>query len=104
MRAEQERRKLQGLEFEVVFAWHPLAGLTEADGFHLDPGRLCVLLTRHRQACVVVGRACDACLLDGHPPATPAYSGWDPDPVLDGWEAGPAHCRIPRISPFEDLF
>ena len=31
--------KLQGLEFEVVFAWHPLAGLPEPDGFHLDPGR-----------------------------------------------------------------
>src|SRR5262249_30775122 len=30
--------KLQGLEFEVVFVWHPLAGLPEADGFHLDPG------------------------------------------------------------------
>src|SRR5262245_48964871 len=33
--------KLQGLEFEVAFVWHPLAGLPEADGFHLDPGRLC---------------------------------------------------------------
>jgi hypothetical protein len=30
--------KLQGLEFEVVLIWHPLAGLPEADGFHLDPG------------------------------------------------------------------
>jgi len=78
--------KLQGLEFEVVVAWHPLSGLPEADGFHLDPGRLCVLLTRHRQACIVVGRAGDECLLDGHPPATPAYLGWDPDPTLDGWE------------------
>jgi hypothetical protein len=79
--------KLQGLEFEVVFAWHPLAGLPEADGFHLDPGRLCVLLTRHRQACIVVGRASDRELLaDRVPPPTPAYLGWDPDPVLDGWE------------------
>jgi hypothetical protein len=81
----QTANKLQGLEFEVVVAWHPLSGLCEADGFHLDPGRLCVLLTRHRQACVVVGRAGDDELLDGHPPATPAFLGWDPDPVLDGW-------------------
>jgi hypothetical protein len=65
----------------------PLAGLPEADGFHLDPGRLCVLLTRHRQACVVVGRAGDEALLEDQlPPPTPAYLGWDPDPVLDGWE------------------
>jgi hypothetical protein len=79
--------KLQGLEFEVVFAWHPLAGLPEADGFHLDPGRLCVLLTRHRQACVVVGRAGDRDLLEGRvPPPTAAYLGWGPDPLLDGWE------------------
>jgi hypothetical protein len=79
--------KLQGLEFEVVFVWHPLSGLTEADEFHLDPGRLCVLLTRHRQACVVVGRAGARDLLeDRPPPPTAAYLGHDPDPVLDGWE------------------
>jgi hypothetical protein len=79
--------KLQGLEFEVVFAWHPLAGLPEADDFHLDTGRLCVLLTRHRQACVVVGRAGDCDLLEDRiPPPTEAYLGWDPEPLLDGWE------------------
>lgn len=77
--------KLQGLEFDVVIAWHPLAGLPDPDPFHLDPGRLCVLLTRHRHACVVVGRAADRTLLEGVPPKTPAYLGWDPDPVLDGW-------------------
>ncbi len=51
--------KLQGLTYEVVVAWHPLAGLGEVDAFHLDPGRLCVMLTRHRHACIVVGRAGD---------------------------------------------
>src|SRR5262249_58682270 len=76
--------KLQGLEFEVVFVWHPLAGLPEADGFHLEPGLLCVLLTRHRQACIIVGRAGDSELLkDNVPPTTAAYLGWDPYPVLD---------------------
>jgi hypothetical protein len=78
--------RLQGLTFEVVVAWHPLAGATLTDSFHLDPGRLCVLLTRHRQACVVVGRDTDQSLLEGVPPATPGYLGWDPDPVLDGWD------------------
>lgn len=79
--------KLQGLEFDLVLPWHPLAGLPDPDGFHLDPGRLAVLLTRHRHACVVVGRAGDRVLLDQVPPTTPAYLGWDPDPVLDGWDA-----------------
>ena len=79
--------RLQGLTFEVVVAWHPLAGATVTDAFHLDPGRLCVLLTRHRQACIVVGRDSDRALLEGIPPATPGYLGWDPDPVLDGWDA-----------------
>src|SRR5204863_3894119 len=79
--------KLQGLEFDVVLAWHPLAGLPQPDGFHLDPGRLCVMLTRHLHACFVVGRAGDEQVLeDQPPPPTPAYLGWDPDPVLDGWE------------------
>jgi hypothetical protein len=79
--------QFQGLEFDLVVAWHSRAGLPEPDGFHLDPGRLCVLLTRHRHACVVVGRAGDAEMLnDQPPPPTPAYLGWDPDPVLDGWE------------------
>ncbi len=79
--------RLQGLTFEVVIAWHPLAGSTVTDAFHLDPGRLCVLLTRHRQACIIIGRDSDRALLEGVPPATPGYLGWDPDPVLDGWDA-----------------
>jgi hypothetical protein len=79
--------KLQGLEYEVTVVWHPLAGLPDPDGFHLDPGRLCVLLTRHRHACLVVGRVGDAEIIDQQlPPSTPAFLGSDPDPVLDGWE------------------
>jgi hypothetical protein len=77
--------KLQGLTFEVVIAWHPLAGLTDVDAFHLDPGRLCVMLTRHRQACIILGRAADRELVEGIPPATPCYVGWDANPSLEGW-------------------
>lgn len=79
--------RLQGLEFEVVVAWHPLAGLPDVDAFHLDPGRLCVMLTRHRHACIVVGRASDADLLDGVAPPAPAFLGYEEEPLLDGWEA-----------------
>jgi superfamily I DNA and/or RNA helicase len=47
---------LQGREFEIVVVWHPLSGRRDASEFHLDAGRLCVLLSRHRQACIVVSR------------------------------------------------
>lgn len=79
--------KLQGLQFEFVIAWHPLAGLPEPDGFHLEPGRLCVMLTRHRHGCVVVGRRSDPDLIDDLPPAGETWIGHDSDPILDGWLA-----------------
>jgi hypothetical protein len=79
--------RLQGLEFDVVVAWHPLAGLAEVDEFHLEAGRLCVMLTRHRHACIVVGRASDRELLCGPPPPTPAWLGVQGDTVLEGWDA-----------------
>jgi hypothetical protein len=45
------------------------------------------MLTRHRHACVVVGRVDDDEHIRYQPPTTSAYLGWNPDPVLDGWEA-----------------
>jgi hypothetical protein len=78
---------LQGLEFDVTVIWHPLTGQFEADSFHLDPGRMCVLLSRHRQACIVVGRASDEDLLRYQPPLTERWIGFDVDPMTDGWEA-----------------
>lgn len=78
--------KIQGLEFATVFYWHSLAGLSTADPFHLDPGRACVGLTRHRHACVVVGREGDRAVVEGFPPITPAFPDWDSDPLLDGWD------------------
>jgi hypothetical protein len=79
--------KLQGLEFDVVVCWHPLAGLPEADEFHVEAGRLCVMSTRHRHACIVVGRRGDRELIEGLPPSTPAYPGMGEgvDDVLRGW-------------------
>lgn len=78
--------RLQGLEFDVVVAWHPLAGLDDVDEFHLEAGRLCVMLTRHRHACIVVGRSTDRELVVGPPPATPAWLGVRGDTLLEGWE------------------
>ncbi len=41
--------------------------------FHLEAGRLCVLTTRHRHACIVVGRASIPELLDAHPSTEPVH-------------------------------
>jgi hypothetical protein len=58
---------LQGREYDVTFVLHPLSGRRDATGFHLESGRLCVLTSRHRQACVVVARAGIPELLEAHP-------------------------------------
>lgn len=78
--------RLQGREFHIVVVLHPLSGRAAASEFHLETGRLCVLLSRHRHACIVVGRAGIGRLLDTHPLSSPIWLG-APIPVPDGWEA-----------------
>lgn len=79
--------RLQGREFDVVVAMHPLSGRVDASAFHLDAGRLCVLASRHRQACVFVGRGGAERLLNDYPPPGEAVLRRHKDPELDGWEA-----------------
>jgi hypothetical protein len=79
--------RLQGQEFDVTIVYHPLAGRTDATAFHLDAGRLCVLLSRHRIGCLIVGRAGVADLLAVHAPAAERILGLDDDPEYDGWQA-----------------
>jgi superfamily I DNA and/or RNA helicase len=78
--------RLQGREFAVTVAWHPLSGRRDASAFHLEAGRLCVLASRHRHACVVVCRAGVREQLDSYPSVEPVWLGVDP-PQVDGWEA-----------------
>jgi hypothetical protein len=78
--------RLQGREFDVTVVWHPLSGRRDATAFHLESGRLCVLASRHRHACVVVSRAGIPELLDAHPSAEPMYLNV-PAKFPDGWEA-----------------
>jgi hypothetical protein len=47
---------IQGQETLISIIKHPLSSMQEADPFHLDPGRLCVMLSRHKLACVVLVR------------------------------------------------
>ena len=78
--------RLQGREFQVTIAWHPLSGRRDASEFHLEAGRLCVMLSRHRHACVVVARAGIREQLERHPGTEPIWIGEAP-PTIDGWEA-----------------
>ncbi|MDT3399095.1 AAA family ATPase [Streptomyces sp. B1866] len=78
--------RLQGREFDVTLVWHPLSGRVDASAFHLETGRLCVLLSRHRYACLVVARAGIRDLLDRHPAVRPVHLDVPPK-FPDGWRA-----------------
>ncbi|WP_411073408.1 AAA family ATPase [Streptomyces sp. cmx-4-7] len=81
--------RLQGREYDVTVVLHPLSGRPDATAFHLETGRLCVLASRHRHACVVVCRAGVTDLLDEHPSTEPVRLGAVVS-FPDGWEANHA--------------
>ncbi|ARF59486.1 helicase [Streptomyces gilvosporeus] len=81
--------RLQGREFDVTVVLHPLSGRPDATAFHLETGRLCVLASRHRHACIVVCREGVAELLDEHPATEPVQLGVTVK-FPDGWEANHA--------------
>ncbi|MFD7935429.1 AAA family ATPase [Streptomyces sp. NPDC059755] len=81
--------RLQGMEFDVTVILHPLSGRPDATAFHLETGRLCVLASRHRHACVVVCRAGVGDLLDAYPSTEPVQLGTLVK-FPDGWEANHA--------------
>ncbi|MFP3992214.1 AAA domain-containing protein [Streptomyces sp. E11-3] len=78
--------RLQGREYDVTVVLHPLSGRPDATAFHLETGRLCVLASRHRHACIVVCRAGVAELLDDHPSTEPVQLGVTVK-FPDGWDA-----------------
>ncbi|GGL71131.1 helicase [Streptomyces fumigatiscleroticus] len=78
--------RLQGREFDVTVVLHPLSGRPDATAFHLETGRLCVLASRHRHACIVVCRAGVSELLDDYPSTEPVQLGTVVK-FPDGWEA-----------------
>ncbi|WP_239004077.1 AAA domain-containing protein [Nocardia panacis] len=78
--------RLQGREYDVMIVVHPLSGRRDATSFHLEAGRLCVLTSRHRQACIVVAREGIPDLLDTHPSTEPVHLRVAAK-FPDGWEA-----------------
>ncbi|MFJ8074765.1 AAA domain-containing protein [Streptomyces sp. NPDC096176] len=81
--------RLQGREYDVTVVLHPLSGRPDATAFHLETGRLCVLASRHRHACIVVCREGVGDLLDEHPSTEPVQLGVTVK-FPDGWEANHA--------------
>lgn len=64
--------QLQGMERPAAVVLHPLAGYRDPNAFGTDPGRACVMLTRHRAHLTVVTDTATPAVL-----ATP-----DPDPTI----------------------
>jgi hypothetical protein len=87
--------RLQGREYDVTVVVHPLSGRPDATAFHLETGRLCVLASRHRHACIVVARAGIAELLDEHPSTEPVQLGVTVK-FPDGWTAN--HAVLEHLS------
>ncbi|MFE9643581.1 AAA domain-containing protein [Streptomyces sp. NPDC006365] len=87
--------RLQGREYDVTVVLHPLSGRPDATAFHLETGRLCVLASRHRHACIVISRAGVPDLLDDHPSTEPVQLGVTVK-FPDGWEAN--HAVLAHLS------
>ncbi|KUO20327.1 AAA domain-containing protein [Streptomyces dysideae] len=87
--------RLQGREYDVTVVLHPLSGRPDATAFHLETGRLCVLTSRHRHACIVVCRAGVGDLLDDYPSTEPVQLGTLVK-FPDGWEAN--HAVLARLA------
>ncbi|MEZ5996407.1 MAG: AAA domain-containing protein [Hyphomonadaceae bacterium] len=79
--------RFQGLERQLMFVQHPLSGRADATDFHLDSGRLCVLLSRHRAACWIFGRDGISRQLRRYAPVGDRSLGISDDPEFEGWRA-----------------
>jgi AAA domain len=47
----------QGAECPITIIKHPLSGIVTPTEFDLDPGRFCVMTTRHQIGCIIISRA-----------------------------------------------
>jgi hypothetical protein len=79
--------RYQGIERAFMFVHHPLSGRADASAFHLDAGRLCVMLSRHRVACWLFGRQGIAQQLTRYSLIGDRALGIDDDPEYWGWRA-----------------
>ena len=76
----------QGLQRPVMLIAHPLSGVVKPSGFDLDPGRLCVMASRHQSALFIFSRDHLKQTLSKYIPAAEQSLG-KPDHVGSGLEA-----------------
>jgi hypothetical protein len=79
--------RYQGLERPLMFVHHPLSGRADATAFHMDAGRLCVMLSRHSVGCWVFSRAGVEEQLQRYAPIGDRSLGISDDPEYEGWRA-----------------
>jgi hypothetical protein len=77
--------RFQGLERELMLVYHPLSGRMDVDTFHMDTGRMCVALSRHRTACFLFARQGIQELLQSSLASDERVIGVDTDPYCAGW-------------------
>jgi hypothetical protein len=77
----------QGLQRDVMVVKHPLSGATRFDQFGLEPGRWCVMLSRHRRASIIVTRDGIGDLLDRHQHDCASRAMGVANAAWDGWRA-----------------
>ncbi len=77
----------QGSQRPVMVAKHTLSGLARLDGFALDPGRLCVMTSRHQLGVILVGRDGVAAALERHQHDTAERPSGTEDAQWAGWRA-----------------
>jgi hypothetical protein len=77
----------QGLQRPLMIVKHPLSGLRRIDQFALEPGRACVMVSRHQIGCVIVTRAGIAEALDDYQHDSGARPTGSEDTIWAGREA-----------------
>jgi hypothetical protein len=77
----------QGQERPLMIVKHPLSGVQQLSPFSLEPGRWCVMLSRHQLGCIVVGReGIDTALTDDQHNCADRPMGGD-NTEWAGWRA-----------------
>jgi hypothetical protein len=75
----------QGQQRPIMLVKHPLSGARSLSEFDLDPGRLCVLLSRHQLGCVLLTRDGLLDALDRHEHDSTARPSGAENVTWKGW-------------------
>jgi hypothetical protein len=77
----------QGLQRRMMVMKHTLSGIRRFEAFSLEPGRLCVMSSRHQLGCIIIGRDGVGAALDEHQHDCAQRPSGSADAAWDGWRA-----------------